>query len=80
MLGSGTKDRPLCELTADVCGIGVMAGPVEATVMGSAAMQLLRCEAIQNRDDIPEIIRNSEELHEFFPKKITIRNMRYSKK
>ncbi len=80
MLGGGTKDRLLCELTADVCGIGVTAGPVEAAVMGSAAMQLLRCGAIQNRDDVPEIIRNSEELHEFSPKKITIRNMRYSKK
>lgn len=69
MLGGGTKDRLLCELTADVCGIGVTAGPVETTVMGSAAMQLLRCGAIQNRDDVPEIIRNSEELHEFSPKK-----------
>lgn len=69
MLGGGTKDTLLCELTADVCGIPVTAGPVEATVMGSAAMQLLRCGAIANKNDIPGIIRRSEELRKFAPGK-----------
>lgn len=69
MLGGGTKDKLLCQLTADVCGIPVTAGPVEATVMGSAAIQLLRCGAIANKNDVPGIIRRSEELRKFAPGK-----------
>lgn len=69
IVGGGTKDKLLCQLTADVCGISVTAGPVEATVMGNAAMQLLKCGVIINESDVPEIIRSSEELHEYTPGK-----------
>lgn len=69
MLGGGTKDKLLCETTADVCGLPVTTGPVEATVMGNAAMQFLRCGAIKNKKDISRIIRNSENLSQFIPKK-----------
>jgi rhamnulokinase/L-fuculokinase len=50
-----------------VCGIPVTAGPVEATVMGNAAIQLLRNGAIRSEADIPVIIGNSEKLQEFSP-------------
>jgi rhamnulokinase/L-fuculokinase len=66
-VGGGTKDKLLCKLTADVCGIPVTAGPVEATVMGNAAIQLLRNGAIRSEADIPVIISNSEKLQEFSP-------------
>ncbi len=41
MLGGGVKDMLLCQLTADLCGIPVLTGPVEATAYGNAAIQLI---------------------------------------
>lgn len=42
MVGGGIRDTLLCQLTADVCGAEVMAGPIEATVLGNALIQLIR--------------------------------------
>lgn len=69
IVGGGTRDKYLCSLTADVCGISVAAGPVEATVMGNAAIQLISCGVIKNEENIPGIIRNSEELTDYYPQK-----------
>ncbi len=68
MVGGGTRDSYLCQLTADICGLPVTAGPVEATVMGNAAVQLLSMGAIPSADKIPEIVRRSEETREFLPR------------
>ncbi len=69
MVGGGTRDTLLSQITADVCGIPVTTGPVEATVMGNAAIQLLKCGAIGSEKDIPSIIRKSEKLYDFTPEK-----------
>ncbi|MBQ8962069.1 MAG: rhamnulokinase [Ruminococcus sp.] len=68
MVGGGTKDSYLCRLTADICGLPVTAGPVEATVMGNAAVQLLSLGAVTGADQIPGIVRRSEETREFSPR------------
>lgn len=41
VIGGGTKDRFLCRLTAGAIGRPVVAGPVEATVLGNIAVQLI---------------------------------------
>ena len=41
MLGGGIKDTLLCRMTASATGTEVVAGPVEATVIGNIAMQLI---------------------------------------
>lgn len=41
MLGGGIKDTLLCRMSANACGIEVLAGPVEATVMGNIAVQYI---------------------------------------
>ncbi len=41
MIGGGIKDGLLCKMTADYCEKTVMAGPVEATVTGNAAVQFI---------------------------------------
>lgn len=66
-VGGGTRDTLLCQLAADVCGIPVTAGPVEATVMGNAAIGLVKCGAIENEKDIPAVIRRSESLYDYTP-------------
>ena len=40
MFGGGIKDKFLCELTEQVCGIPVVLGSEEATALGNIKMQL----------------------------------------
>jgi len=41
VIGGGVKDTFLCQLTANACERQVFAGPIEATVLGNIAVQLL---------------------------------------
>ncbi len=40
VLGGGSQNRLLCQLTANACRRDVVAGPTEATVLGNAVVQL----------------------------------------
>ena len=39
MIGGGARNELLCQLTADVLGRQVLAGPVEATALGNVLVQ-----------------------------------------
>lgn len=73
MVGGGIRDTLLCQLTADVCNMDVTAGPVEATVLGSAVIQLIRNGEISDESCKGNIIRQTalgrNELSDYKPQK-----------
>ena len=46
VVGGGSQNRFLCQLTADAAGLPVVAGPVEGTAMGSLLVQARACGAL----------------------------------
>ena len=68
MVGGGTKDGLLCQMTANSCGVPVLAGPIEATVLGNLAVQFIACGAIANIRQARKIIAQSETVTPYAPK------------
>jgi rhamnulokinase len=68
VVGGGSRNRLLNQLTADALGIEVVAGPVEATALGNIAVQARSLGAIDpGEDGIRAAIRNSVDLETFAP-------------
>ena len=67
IIGGGIQSKLLCQLTADVCDRKVVAGPVEATVMGNIALQLIALGKIKDLKEARAIITNSEEITTYEP-------------
>jgi rhamnulokinase/L-fuculokinase len=56
IIGGGVRDTLLCQMTADACGVPVKAGPVEATVLGNLAVQLLAAGDLDNLEQARQVI------------------------
>lgn len=68
VIGGGTKDGLLCQMTANSCDRTVKAGPIEATVMGNVAVQLMSDGSVKNIGQARKIVADSSELKTFEPK------------
>ena len=67
IVGGGTQNTMLCQLTADASGRLVTAGPVEATAIGNMIVQLMALGEIKDLKQGRQIVRNSFEIREFRP-------------
>lgn len=59
MVGGGIRDRYLCELTAKTTQRDVIAGPVEATVLGNILLQLIALGEIKDLQEGRELLKRS---------------------
>ncbi|MDO4363777.1 MAG: rhamnulokinase family protein [Clostridia bacterium] len=67
LLGGGTKDSFLCQMTADSLNLPVIAGPTEATALGNIILQLIALGDIEDVNAGREIIKSQENLKEYKP-------------
>ena len=67
VVGGGSHNTLLCQLTADATGRPVIAGPGEATALGNILMQALADGKVGSLDQIREMVRNSTEVVTYEP-------------
>lgn len=79
LLGGGTKDGFLCQMTANSLGIPVVAGPAEATALGNIMLQLIALGDIKNIDEGRDIIRTQESVKQYQPENTDVWENAYNK-
>ena len=68
IVGGGARNALLCQLTADACGLPVVAGPVEATALGNALVQARALGVVHGGlDDLRALLRRTQELRFYRP-------------
>jgi len=68
IVGGGSRNRPLNQLTADVTGRRVVAGPAEATAAGNALVQAMGTGRLGSLEEMRDVVRQSFPVEEFLPK------------
>jgi rhamnulokinase len=59
IVGGGAQNALLCQMTADAIGKTVYAGPVEATALGNALVQLVALGELRDLADVRAVVRAS---------------------
>lgn len=65
VVGGGARNELLCQLTADACGLPVVAGPVEAAAIGNALVQARAVGAVHG--NVRELVRSTARLRCYRP-------------
>jgi len=67
LVGGGSRNELLCRLTADACGLPVVAGPVEATALGNVLVQARAHGAVGDLADMRSLVARTQELRRYEP-------------
>ncbi|RPJ02382.1 MAG: rhamnulokinase, partial [Candidatus Aminicenantes bacterium] len=67
VIGGGSRNTLLCQLTADATRIPVVAGPAEATAIGNILVQAMATGRVASLAEMRAIIRESFELRTYAP-------------
>src|SRR5579872_3962702 len=65
IVGGGSQNESLNQLTADACGRPVIAGPAEATILGNVLVQARAGGELGSLADIRSVVRSSSELRTY---------------
>jgi rhamnulokinase len=68
VVGGGSQNELLCQLTADCCGRAVVAGPVEATAIGNVLVQAVGLGVLGSLAEAREVVRRSFEVKRYEPR------------
>ena len=68
LVGGGARNRLLCQLTADACGLPLVAGPVEATALGNVLVQArAHGDLSGSLEDLRALVRDTHEPTTYAP-------------
>jgi rhamnulokinase len=68
VVGGGARNELLCRLTADACGVPVLAGPVEATALGNVLVQARALGAdLADLAAMRSLLRSTQDLVRYDP-------------
>jgi rhamnulokinase len=69
LVGGGSRNRLLCQLTADACELPLIAGPVEATAVGNVLVQARAHRLIEgDLTSLRALVQATQELRRFEPR------------
>ncbi len=67
MVGGGIQDTLLCQLTAQVTGVPVVTGPVEAAALGNILLQMVALGELGSLQQGRDMVRRSTKLERYEP-------------
>ncbi|MCQ2530606.1 MAG: rhamnulokinase [Lachnospiraceae bacterium] len=67
MIGGGINSEMMCQLTANICGRKVIAGPEDAASLGNIITQMVASGEIPDIEAGRDLIRNTIEIKEYYP-------------
>lgn len=79
VVGGGSRDALLAQLTADALGIPVLAGPTEATALGNAIIQFIALGEIQDVATGRRIIRAGLDIKEYLPQNVAVMSDKFNR-
>jgi len=68
IVGGGSLNQLLCQMTADACNRTVIAGPVEATAIGNVLMQMIGTGSLDSVASGRVLVRESFDTQQFEPR------------
>ena len=69
IVGGGSRNALLNQFTAEACNRPVLAGPVEATVLGNVLVQALADSEIGSLSELRQVVRESSQVRAFEPRR-----------
>jgi rhamnulokinase len=67
LIGGGVRNRSLCQLTADMTGLPVLAGPAEATALGNILVQVRAAGEVGSLHEMRELVAATSAIERFEP-------------
>jgi len=67
IIGGGSQNKYLNDLTAEACGLPVYAGPAEGTALGNIASQMIALGVLPDLNAARSVIRKSFDIKEVLP-------------